>query len=489
MSNVETQRPARRFWPGATSFSSKLLWLTILFVMIAEVLIFVPSVANTRVRWLEDRLNTAGAAAVVIEGVNEMELPQAIQDDTLMATGTKAIALRKDGMFRMIASVDKLPMVTHQYNLASISPLRAVIDAFDTILFGGDRIMRVYGPVGGDPDMIIDLVLDDAPLRHAMLIYGRNVFLLSVLISVITASLMFFSINRMLIRPVKRVTENMQAYSEDPENPANIIVPGPPVDELAAAEGHLAQMQTRLQQTLKEQRHLADLGLAVSKINHDMRNILTSAQLMSDRLSMVDDPLVKRFAPKLLRTIDRAVGYSSEVMAYGKAREAQPRRRFINLAALVEEVRDIVIEESDPGIDIILDVDTALEIEADSEQMFRVIYNLVRNAVQAFETDPSDDAALVRRITLSAKRSGSVVEIRVADTGPGLPAKAREYLFKPFRGSARSGGTGLGLAIARELVLAHGGSITLDDTVTRGTAFRIELPDQPVPLDTFRVRA
>src|SRR5690606_9991794 len=135
------------------------------------------------------------------------------------------------------------------------------------------------------------------------LIYGRNVFLLSVLISVITAGLMFFSINRMLIRPVKRVTENMQAFSEDPENPANIIVPGPPVDELAAAEGHLAQMQTRLQQTLKEQRHLADLGLAVSKINHDMRNILTSAQLMSDRLSMVDDPLVKRFAPKLLRTI------------------------------------------------------------------------------------------------------------------------------------------------------------------------------------------
>tara|TARA_R110002020_G_scaffold993_6_gene4943 strand:- start:12846 stop:14261 length:1416 start_codon:yes stop_codon:yes gene_type:complete len=470
------------------SLSSKLLWLTILFVMIAEVLIFVPSVANTRVRWLADRLNIAAAAAVVIDAVNQMELPQSIQDDALMATGTKAIVLRRDGASRMIATADMPPVVTHQYDLSAVTPVGAIVDAFDTFLFGGDRVIRVYGPVADDPNMQIELVLEDAPLRHAMLIYGRNVFLLSVLISLITASMVFFAINRLLFRPVRRVTENMQAFSEDPENPANIIVPGPPVDELSAAEGHLAAMQTRLQQTLKEQRHLADLGLAVSKINHDMRNILTSAQLMSDRLAMIDDPMVKRFAPKLLRTIDRAVSYSGEVLAYGKAREAQPRRRFINLATLACEVRDIVTEETEADIHYVLDIDPGLEVEADSDQMFRVLYNLVRNAVQAFSADPADEA-LVQRITLSARRTGSVVEIRVTDTGPGLPAKARENLFQPFRGSARSDGTGLGLAIARELVIAHGGSIMLDETVTQGAAFRIELPDQPVPLDTYRARA
>ena len=489
MADTQTETAVPWWRPRATSLTSKLLWLTILFVMIAEVLIFVPSVANTRLRLLENRLNTAAAAAIVVDGVNSMELPQSIQNDTLMATGTKAIVLRKDGTSRLIASADMPPLVTHQYNLADTTPVRAIIDAFDTILFGGDRVIRVYGPVGDDPDMQIDLVIEDKQLRHAMLIYGRNVFLLSVLISFITAGLLFFSINRLLLRPVQRVTENMQAFSEDPENPNNIIVPGPVADEVTAAEGHLAAMQTRLQQTLKEQRHLADLGLAVSKINHDMRNILTSAQLMSDRLAMIDDPMVKRFAPKLLRSIDRAVGYSGEVLAYGKAREALPRRRFINLAMLACEVRDIVAEETAVDIDYVLDIDEALEIEADSEQMFRVIYNLVRNAVQAFGADPADDAALVRRITLSARRTGSVVEICIVDTGPGLPAKARENLFQPFRGSARSGGTGLGLAIARELVIAHGGSITLDETVSQGTAFRIELPDQPVPLDTFRARA
>jgi signal transduction histidine kinase len=482
---TETQNP----WWRPRSLTSKLLWLTVLFVMIAEVLIFVPSVANTRLRLLENRLNTAAAAAIVVDGVNAMELPQDIQNDTLMATGTKAIVLRKDGTNRLIASADMPPVVSHQYNLAAVTPVRAIIDAFDTILFGGDRVIRVYGPIGDDPDMQIDLVFEDKQLRHDMLIYARNVFLLSVLISMITAGLLFFSINRLLLRPVQRVTDNMQAFSEDPENPANIIVPVAAVDELTAAEGHLAAMQTRLQQTLKEQRHLADLGLAVSKINHDMRNILTSAQLMSDRLATIDDPMVKRFAPKLLRTIDRAVSYSSEVLAYGKAREAAPRRRFINLAVLAGEVRDVIIEETSTDISFVLDMDEDIEIEADNEQLFRAIYNLARNSVQALEADAGDDDAIVRRITFSARRRGLVVEIRVADTGPGLPAKARENLFQPFRGSARSGGTGLGLAIARELVIAHGGTIALDETVTQGTAFRIELPDQPLPLDKFRARA
>jgi len=475
--------------PRARSLTSKLLWLTVLFVMIAEVLIFVPSVANTRLRLLENRLDMAAAAAILVDGVNAMELPQAIQNDTLMATGTKSIVLRKDGTSRLIASADMPPLVTHQYNLADVTPVRAIRDAFDTILFGGDRVIRVYGPIGDDPDMQIDLVFEDNQLRHDMLIYARNVFFLSVLISMITAGLLFFSINRLLLRPVQRVTDNMQAFSEDPENPGNIIVPVDAVDELTAAEGHLAAMQTRLQQTLKEQRHLADLGLAVSKINHDMRNILTSAQLMSDRLATIDDPMVKRFAPKLLRTIDRAVSYSSEVLAYGKAREAAPRRRFISLAALAGEVRDVIIEETSTEISFVLDMDEGIEIEADNEQLFRAIYNLTRNAVQALEADAGDNDAIVRRITFSARRSGLVVEIRIADTGPGLPAKARENLFQPFRGSARSGGTGLGLAIARELVIAHGGTISLDETVTQGTAFRIELPDQPLPLDKFRARA
>ncbi|MGN6550688.1 MAG: ATP-binding protein [Pararhizobium sp.] len=475
-------RPAR-------SLSRKLLLLTILFVMIAEVLIFVPSVAYMRLRWLQDQLNKAAGTSVIIDGVPGLVLPKAVQADALMATGTKAIALRKDGATRLIATDGDMPgPVTHQYDLSEVRPVRAIVDAFDTLFFGGDRLIRVYGPVGRSR-MVIDMVLQEAPLRRAMLIYASNVLALSLIISLITASLVFFSINRMMIRPIRRMTNGMLAFSAAPEDPTRIITPRPGDDEIALAEQHLAAMEREIHGMLKQQKNLADLGLAVSKINHDMRNILASAQLMSDRLSMVDDPLVKRLAPKLLRTIDRAVGYTREVMSYGRAREAEPKRRYLKLAALVEDVQDLLFADGGDGIVFIVDVPADLEVEADSEQLFRVIHNLARNAMQAMRADDPSDPSLIRRVTVSAARRGAVVTITVADTGPGMPEKARANLFAPFRGSARSGGTGLGLAIARELVVAHGGMIELVDEPGPGTVFRITLPDQPVDLTKFRSTA
>ncbi|SMD04291.1 HAMP domain-containing sensor histidine kinase [Rhizobium sp. RU36D] len=468
--------------------SGKLLWLTIIFVMAAEVLIFVPSVANMRLNWLRDRLNTAAAASVVIDGLQPIELPRAVQDDALVATGTKAIVLRKDGTSRLLAVVGMPPEVDETFDLTSVEPLSAIHDALDALLLGGDRILRVYGPIG-ESDMVIELVMSEKSLRAAMLVYSRNVFILSFIISLITAGLIFLAINRMMIRPVRTLTRSMQAFAEKPEDPSRILVPTRGVDELAVAGRHLAAMQEQLQKTLKQQKNLADLGLAVSKINHDMRNILASAQLMSDRLVDVDDPLVKSFAPKLLRTIDRAVGYTSEVLAYGQASEAEPRRRRFPLCDLTQEVRDILAIDSESGIEFIESIAADVEVDADSEQLFRIVHNICRNAHQALLNHQPEDPALPRRITLSAQRIGSVVMIAIDDTGPGMPRKARENLFAAFRGSVRSGGTGLGLAIARELVLAHGGTIALVEKPGPGTLFRIEIPDRPVSIEDWRVRA
>lgn len=220
-----------------------------------------------------------------------------------------------------------------------------------------------------------------------------------------------------------------------------------------------------------------------------MRNILASAQLMSDRLVDVEDPLVKSFAPKLLRTIDRAVGYTNEVLSYGQTSEADPRRRLFRLADLCQEVRDLLNIGPDSGIEFIEAIAPDIEVDADSEQLFRVIHNICRNAFQALATYVPEDPDYPRRITVSAQRMGAVVSITVDDTGPGMPRKARENLFAAFRGSARSGGTGLGLAIARELVIAHGGTIALVEKPGPGTLFRVEIPDRPVSLNDWRARA
>ena len=214
--------------------SGRLLLLTMIFVMLAEVLIFVPSVSNMRTRWMQDRLNTAAAAGVVIDGLQPVELPRNVQEDTLVATGAKAIVLRKDKTSRLIAASDMPPQVDDQYDLAKLSDFAAMRDTLDTLLFGGDRMMRVFGPVG-DSDMIIELVLPDAGLRKALWVYSINVFLLSLFISVITAVLIFLAINRMMIRPIRRLTRSMQAFSENPEDPARILAPDRGGDELAVA--------------------------------------------------------------------------------------------------------------------------------------------------------------------------------------------------------------------------------------------------------------
>jgi signal transduction histidine kinase len=441
-----------------------------------------------RMNWLRDRLDTAAAAGIVIDGLQPAELPRAVQDDTLLATGTKVIALRKDGTSRLLAAVDVPPQIDEQYDLTDTPLLVTMRDALDTLFLGGGRVMRIYGPIG-ESDMIIELVMTDDALRKDMLKYAKMMFLLSLLISIITAVLIFLAINRMMILPIRRLTKSMQNFSEQPEDPSRVFTADRSRGELAVAGRHLSAMQTELQRTLKQQRNLADLGLAVSKINHDMRNILASAQLMSDRLTDVEDPMVRSFAPKLLRTIDRAVGYTTEVLAYGQASEAAPKRRRILLAGLFQEVRDILAIDPDAGIEFHDQIAVDLEVDCDSEQIFRVIHNLCRNALQALVTFEPGDKSIARRITVSAHRVGSVVSIMIDDTGPGMPRKARENLFSAFRGSARSGGTGLGLVIARELVLAHGGTIALVEKPTEGTQFRIEIPDRPVSLDDYRARA
>ncbi|MCA0256395.1 MAG: HAMP domain-containing histidine kinase [Proteobacteria bacterium] len=478
---------ARTNLPGFfNGLSGRLLALTVVFVMLAEVLIFVPSVAAMRLRWLQDRLAAAASAGIVIDGL-QAELPEQVQADALIATGARAIVIRKDGTSRLVAASEVPGEVDAHYEVSGGYSLRAVGDALDTLVFGGGRLVRVFGPMDESGNATIEVVMPDDALRRAMLTYSRNVFIISLIISLSTAGLIYLSINRLMIRPVRRLTNNMQAFAADPENPALVMKPECGLDEVAIAGQHLAAMQTELQRTLRQQKSLAELGLAVSKINHDMRNILASAQLMSDRLVDVDDPLVRNFAPKLLRTIDRAVGYTSEVLSYGQAGEAEPKRRIFPLAELVREVRDMLGLDPTAGIDFRIDIDPGLEIDADSEQMFRIVNNLCRNAHQALSS-PGTDPALLKRITVTAERRGTVVAVSVDDTGPGMPDKARENLFRAFRGGVRSGGTGLGLAIARELVLAHGGTIALVEKSSPGTEFRLEIPDRPVSMEDYRQR-
>jgi signal transduction histidine kinase len=471
------------------SLSSKLLILTALFVMIAEVLIFIPSIANFRVRWLEDRLNTAAVAAVAFSNSASQDISRTIQDDMLMATGAEAIVMRDGEASRLLAVKKMPPQVDRHIDLMGASAWSAVRDVMDTLINGGDRSIRLFGPIGDSKTKSVEIILSDKGLRQALIIYARNVFLLSLLISLITATLVFLSIRRIFIRPIRAMTENMLRFSAAPENPAGIIMPDGRDDELGVAVTELSSMQKELQRTLSARKHLADLGLAVSKINHDMRNMLAPAQLLSDRLTSLDDPTVRKVAPRLLKALDRAVSFSESVMAYGKASENAPNFRRVAVKQLADDVFDLIVTEEaqKDGLEIINHVPVDLEVEADPEQLFRVIANLVRNSVQAL-TSSHMDASQTKRLMISGGRIGSVVLLSVEDSGPGLPAVARENLFSAFKGSARAEGTGLGLAIAHELITLHGGTIELRNDRLKGTHFEIRIPDRPVSLADWQKR-
>ncbi len=472
--------------PFLRGLSGKLLVLTVLFVMVAEVLIFVPSIANFRLIWLKEHLHTAEVVSLVFEGSQSTNLSRTIQDDLLKATLAEAIVVRSNGVAKLIA-VDTMPSDVARHislNMRSMSgSFDSIMDAFDTLIYGGDRAISVVSDFE-DRQGSIEVVMQDGPLRAAMLIYARNVMLLSLAISLITAFLVFLSIRWLLIRPIQRMTGNMLEFSHNPEKAALIISSSGRKDEIGMAEDQLAGMQSELQSTLHSQKRLANLGMAVSKINHDLRNILASAQLFSDRLSTLTDPTAQRLAPKLLRTIDRAISYTQSVLSYGKAGEAAPERRLIQLRNLVNDVAELLNLDGLERVSFSNEVAADLEIDADAAQMFRVLLNLSRNALQAMEQNR--DSVHVNRLTIAATRQGSTVSITISDTGPGVPEQAQNKLFEAFSGSTRPGGTGLGLAIAAEIVRAHEGKISLLQSSGPGATFEIWLPDRPIELDQVR---
>jgi signal transduction histidine kinase len=485
-----TTRPPRPLPPRRLGLSGKLLLLTIPLVMIAEILIYVPAIANFRMNRLNDRLAAANTAALVLDAAPSGMVPDSLARQILTSIGARAVAIKMGQQRRLLASADLPPSIDHDVDMRSMTVWSAIIDSFEIMLESGNQAIRVIGPsaraVGpaADGAQFIEVVIDEAPLRLAMYRFSRNLLLVSLGIAILTAALVYLALHYLFVRPMRRLTANLVGFHENPESSARIIVPSQRGDEIGVAERELSDMQRDLVSMLHQKSRLAALGLAVSKINHDLRNLLASSQLLSDQLASVPDPRVQRFAPKLMRSLERAIAFCQSTLSYGRAQEAPPDRRMIPIEPVVAEVRESTGLASDASITWISAIERGLTIDADPDQLFRVLLNLVRNAAQALEGRPRGDAA-TQQIRITGRREGSVAIIEVSDTGPGVPARARDHLFEAFQTSGRPGGSGLGLAIAAELVRAHGGDIHLVEG-TIGATFRIAIPDRPVELMSVR---
>ena len=321
----------------------------------------------------------------------------------------------------MLASADLPAKIDRDIDLRNMSVWSAIVDTFEVMLETGNQSIRVVGPAPGSAQFI-EVVIDEQPLRQAMYRFSRNVLLVSLAIAAITSALVYLALHYLFVRPMRRLTASLVGFHENPESSTHIIVPSQRGDEIGVAERELSDMQRDLVSMLHQKSRLAALGLAVSKINHDLRNLLASSQLLSDQLASVPDPRVQRFAPKLMRSLERAIDFCQSTLSYGRAQEAAPDRRMMLVEPVVAEVRESAGLASDASITWISAIERGLSVDADPDQLFRVLLNLVRNATQALESRPKSDAATLQ-IRITGRREGAVAILEVADTGPGVPAR------------------------------------------------------------------
>lgn len=480
--------------------SARLLALTLVFIFIAECLIFLPSVARFRLEYLQNRLERAQIASLALLATMDDQIIPDLELELLETAQVINVVFRRNASRELILSQALSAPVAQSYDLRDASGMTLIGDALFAMFVAQEpRIIRVIGEPVQDAGLVIEITLDEAGLREEMRAYGLRVFFLSAWISGLTALALFFGLRVLVVRPMKRLIGEIRRYQDAPQDAGHLIEPRARVVEFREIEAALLAMQQEVRHSLRQKERLAHLGSAVSKISHDLRNTLTTMQLLAERLEDSEEPAVRLIVPRLERAMMRATAMCETTLSYGRLREDPPQPERFALRPMLEELIEEMRLLHEPHQTIIYDLDFApgLFLFADPAQMRRVFENLLRNAIDALGGVP--DA----RITLQAEKQARELEIRIMDNGAGVPEALRARLFEPYitrkttsmsqpdqesrlvespKGTSFAKGTGLGLVIVRELVEGHGGRITLDDSGSEsGSCFCIRLPARPQP--------
>ncbi len=459
------------------SLSTKLLVLTVIFVFIAEFVVLVPSIAKQRHDWFSMRIEEAYLASLALEGARSEPLDENVLRQLFSTANILGVTINNDDMRMLILAPEVNPHGSPditQVLLEERDPVTLIRHAWATMFSSGDRLIQATGSPRFQPDQVVDIIVSQRALRDDLRLYARNILALSLVISSLTATLVYWALNRIIVKPVKNLTANITAFQANPESHDGILQPSGRNDEIGAAEKSLAAMENSVRNLLNERRRLAALGAGISKISHDLRNILASAQLMSDRLAKSDDPSVRKLSPRLISALDRAITLSRDTLAFGQMEPRALDKSPVKLRELVEEVFD---DTAAMGVVTNNSVPEDLTIIADRTQLYRSLFNLARNAIEAMAPTPIEgEEESVGELTMSARREANHVKIAISDTGPGVPEHALPDLFEPFKGSQKPGGSGLGVAIVAEIIRAHGGMLVLEKSDPEGATFLITLP-------------
>jgi signal transduction histidine kinase len=449
--------------PIASSLSSRLLIITLGFLLLIEVALFVPLVGRTRWAFLNEKLATAHLIATALDAY-PANLEPIMRDDLLSQGRMLGMVVQRPDMPTRRLDPGLPPGERTVYDLGTDNLWDQFVDIFATLLRSENYIIDVVGPSPLNPTVNVEAVIDSRFLRDEMLAAARRIFLADVIVFLMTAVPLYLSLQWLAVRPLRRLTASMTGFQSAPEDPRKIIVPSTRTDEVGVAEQTLAAMQQELRAALLQKERLAGVGTAVTKISHDLKNILATAMLESERLEQLPDPEVRRLTAGMVRSVDRAVQLSASTLRFAKDGLPEVNKQPLRIAEVLDELKRS--SQAYVSCEIATSYDVDFAFDADPELLRRAFENLLRNACQAG----------AKRVLLEAADEDGYRVVRVSDDAGGLPSKALDNLFVPFAGSTRAGGFGLGLPIARELLRVQGGDISLLSTSPEGTCFVVRLP-------------
>ena len=440
--------------------------MTLAAILLVELLIFMPSASSQRSNWIETRVEAARTAALALEAAPSRLVSSELSDELLKSAevlGVGELVPDIDGGQRdqLLPARELNGRELVRVNLFKRSMLGSIGAALGTLFAPDGRVLLVTAP-GSKFGRTIEVLMDEAPLKEELWAFAWRILYLSLVISIVVALFLYALLYGLVVKPMQRVTESVEQFRDDPGSWTRSLPPTTRKDEIGRAQNALSDMEEAVSESFRQRKRLAELGEAVAKITHDLRNSLAAAQLVSDRLLKSEDPRVKDAVPRLERALKRAIKLATHTLEYGKSDTDDVNLQEISLFDCIEEASLEGINGSGASVDWVNDIPPATRVTADPEHLHRIASNLIRNAAQAMEEEGEVSAIW---------EDGALL---IVDNGPGLPERARENLFTPFAGSSKRDGTGLGLAIARDLARSMGGDLKLESSDDTGTVFKIE---------------
>ncbi len=440
-----------------------------------EVLVLLPAVGYYRSLQLQELVDDT---ALIIDSLRSAPTDTIDEEQSsflLEKLGVYNITLLfPDRQERLLTPPNNQPIDAGTINLMEDSLLSKLFSGPACIISRNSDTMRLIGQPELN-DYAVDMTVPERPICMDVRRFARDLFVLSIWLCVIAATLLFVTANFNLAAPILRLTRAITGFDTSSRDRAQIVQPTSRVREIYEAETSLRDMQERVIVAMEQRDKLVTLGESVSKIQHDLRNMLSTATLTADRLEFSEDPKVRQSAPRLKRALDRAVALSSQTVEYGALGSRPTNIKEIDLNATIQEIID---DEKSLCKDLpyrwIFSSPKGLKARTDEEYFTRVYRNLLRNARQILDEGQGDN--IITRV--SVLENG--ISVQIEDDGPGMSEKARANLFKPYTGSSRKGGSGLGLALSHELSILMGAELRMIKSDSSGTIFEIFLPKNPL---------